>query len=275
MAGYLSELTAPPPSDTTIVTGPDGPADTRAFTFRYFSPSRFATYRCRLDRDGVAGPWRACDGQTDVVGPLSDGDYLFRVRGMNEQGRTDPSPAIRSFAIHTKGPSVRIDSGPARPLTDRSVRLRFSSPVAGVRYRCRLHVWNGASGGWRACRSPVSYQGLPDAMWAFEVQAIDRGGQVTRPPGLWLFQVDNAGPQIVFDLRPNDPATNVNPLFEFHANEPTRGRILCALDGGTAVDRSSGTFQPSGLSRATHTIVVTATDTPGNSATTMFTWRIQ
>jgi arylsulfatase A-like enzyme len=273
MAAYLFTLTSPPPVDTTIVTGPQGAVDTRAFTFRYFSASRLATYRCRLDRDGTPGTWRACDGQTDVVGPLPDGGYVFRVRGTNERGKTDASPAFRSFSIHTTGPAVTVDSGPVRHLTDRSVRLRFSGSEG--RFRCRLHVWTEAPGGWEACRSPVVYGGLADAVWAFEVQAMARDGRVTRPPGLWLFQVDNAGPVIVFDLRPNDPATNVNPVFEFHADEPTLGRILCAIDGGAAVDCSAGTFQPTGLSRAEHLVTITATDTLGNTATTTFTWRIQ
>jgi N-acetylglucosamine-6-sulfatase len=275
MAGYLFTLTSPPPVDTTIVTGPQGAVDTRAFTFRYFTASRFATYRCRLDRDGVAGSWRACDGQTDQVGPLRDGDYVFRVAGTNERGRTDPSAAARAFSIHTTGPPVTVDAGPPRHLRERSVRLRFSSPEGGARYRCRLHVWTDTPGGWKVCRSPVVYGGLGDAVWAFEVQAIDRSGRVTRPPGLWLFQIDNAGPEIVFDLRPNDPATNVNPVFEFHANEPIRGGTLCAVDDAPAVDCSEGTFQPIGLSRAEHVVTITATDTLGNTATTTFTWLIQ
>jgi N-acetylglucosamine-6-sulfatase len=275
MAGYLAMLTSPPPVDTTIVTGPLGHADTRAFTFRYFSASRFATYECRLDRDGSAGRWRACDGQTRVVGPVRDGDYVFRVRGTNEKGRTDPTPASRAFSVHTAGPPVAVNSGPDVHLIDRSVTLRFSSPQSGVRFECRLQVWGGDGGPWTACRSPVSYDALADAVWAFEVRSVDGNGAVTRPPGLWLFQVDNAGPRIVFDLRPNDPATNVNPTFVFHADERTRGPITCRLDGGPDVECTDGTFQPTGLSRADHTVSVTATDTLGNVATTVFTWRIQ
>lgn len=275
MAAYVAMLTSPPPVDTTIVTGPQGRADTRAFAFRYFSASRFATYECRLDRDGVAGRWRACDGQTRTVGPLRDGDYVFRVRGTDEHGRTDPTPAARTFSIHTSGPPVQVDSGPAVHLTDRSVSLAFSSLLSGVRFQCRLHVWVEDPGPWAPCRSPVRFGGLADATWAFEVRSVDGVGSVTRPPGLWLFQVDNAGPRIVFDLRPNDPATNLNPTFVFHADERTRGPIMCRLDGGPDVDCTSGTFQPTGLSRSDHTVSVTATDTLGNVATTVFTWRIQ
>jgi arylsulfatase A-like enzyme len=275
MTGYLARLTSPPPIDTTIVTGPRGAAGTRAFTFRYFSASRFATYTCRLDRNGVAGRWRACDGQTRVIGPLQDGNYVFRVRGTNEHGQTDPTPASRSFSIHTAGPPVVVDSGPAVHLTARAVDLRFSSAQSGVRFRCRLHAWGDDPGPWAPCTSPVHHAGLADATWVFEVQAVEGDGRVTRPPGLWLFQVDNAGPRIVFDLRPNDPATNVNPTFVFHADERTRGRITCRLDGGPDVDCTGGTFQPTGLSRSDHTVTVTATDTLGNVATTVFSWRIQ
>jgi len=274
MARYLARLTSPPPVDTTIVTGPHGRSGTRAFTFRYFSPSRLATYECRLDRGGAVGRWRACDGQTRVVGPLRDGDYVFRVRGTNEHGRTDPTPASRAFSIHTTGPPVIVDSGPAAHLTDRSVTLRFSSARAGVRFECRLHVWSEEGGPWAPCRSPVSYADLADAVWAFEVRSVDDNGAVTRPPGLWLFHVDNAGPRIVFDLRPDDPATNVDPAFIFHPDERTRGTITCRVDDGDRVNCTSGTFQPTGLSRAVHTVSVTATDTLGNRARTVFTWRI-
>ena len=79
----------------------------------------------------------------------------------------------------------------------------------------------------------------------------------------------------MFDLRPNDPATNVNPTFVFHADERTRGPIMCRLDDGPDVDCTAGTFQPTGLSRSDHTVTVTAADTLGNVATTVFTWRIQ
>ena len=275
MAGYLARLTSPPPVDTTIVTGPRGPTGTRAFTFRYFSASRFATYQCRLDRGGTAGRWRACDGQTRVVGPLRDGDYVFRVRGTDEQGRTDPTPASRAFSIHTAGPPVVVGSAPDAHLKDRSVRFGFSSPRAGVRFECRLHVWVDEPGAWAPCRSPVRYEGLADAMWAFEVRSVDRTGAVTRPPGLWLFHVDNEGPRIVFDLRPNDPATNVDPTFMFHPDERTRGPIVCRVDDDPDVVCTAGTFHPTGLSRSDHTVTVTAADTLGNVATTVFSWRIQ
>ena len=209
------------------------------------------------------------------MGPLGDGDYTFRVRGTNEDHRTDPTPAARAFSIHTVGPPVVVDSGPAVHLRDRSVSFRFSSVLSGARFRCRVHVWGGIPGPWVPCRSPVRYDALVDATWAFEVQSIAGNGTVTRPPGLWLFRVDNAGPQIVFDLRPNDPATNINPTFLFHADERTRGPIVCRLDGGPDVDCTGGRFQPTGLSRSEHTVTVTAEDTLGNVATTTFTWRIQ
>src|SRR5439155_25751855 len=39
-SAQLAQLTANPPTDTTIVTGPSGPQHDRAFGFTYFSQSR-------------------------------------------------------------------------------------------------------------------------------------------------------------------------------------------------------------------------------------------
>jgi N-acetylglucosamine-6-sulfatase len=95
----LDALKAPPPVETTIVSGPSGTVSGSTFTFRYFSQSRFATYSCRLDRNGVVGTWSSCNGQTKTVGPLTSASYVFRVRGTNEKGVTDPTPATRSFTV--------------------------------------------------------------------------------------------------------------------------------------------------------------------------------
>jgi arylsulfatase A-like enzyme len=48
---------------TTIATGPGPSLDARVAAFTYFSPSRFATYRCRLIQAGVRGAWTSCPGQ--------------------------------------------------------------------------------------------------------------------------------------------------------------------------------------------------------------------
>ena len=135
----LASLEAPA-IDTTIVTGPwpalDGPSRSAAFTF--FSPSRFSTYRCRLIHDGTAGPWHTCDGQSDAMGNLSDGDYTFEVAGADEAGRLDPTPASRSFTIASSGPPVSIGGHPPAAQRSGDASFAFSSPVSGATFECRL-----------------------------------------------------------------------------------------------------------------------------------------
>jgi N-acetylglucosamine-6-sulfatase len=99
MANVLASLTSLPRPETTIVSGPAGAETASTFTVRYFTQSRFGTYECRLDRNGSVGVWSECDGQQTRIGPLSDGDYTFSVRGTDERGRTDATPATIMFSL--------------------------------------------------------------------------------------------------------------------------------------------------------------------------------
>lgn len=272
----LAQLLVPPLTDTTIVTGPSGVAHTRAFTFRYFSQSRFATYACRLDKDGVPGNWSACNGQALVVGPLSDGDYQFLVRGTDENGVTDPTPASRAFSIHSVGPGVRLDSTPPNHLRGRSVAFMFSSTTGGATFECRSWLWDTPPPAWAACDPTVgaSYAGLTDGSWAFEVRATDSNHQTSDPPAMWLFQIDNVGPVMTFTKKPAASTTATSATFQFQANEPTSGSLSCRLDNGPITDCSSGTVTLRNLTRTGHTFTVTATDVVGNAAATSYSWTI-
>ncbi|CAN5123253.1 hypothetical protein BH20ACT24_BH20ACT24_07910 [soil metagenome] len=102
LAALLATVRAAPPTDTTIVTGPRGvQEDGGPFAFSYFSQSRFATYDCRLRTGGVPGPWFGCDGESTTIGPLDPEKYVFEVKGTDEFGLLDRSPAKRSFTVPT------------------------------------------------------------------------------------------------------------------------------------------------------------------------------
>ena len=99
LAARLAHLRVPPPTDTTIVTGPQGVIFTDQAAFTYFSQSRFATYECRLNLNSSQGTWTPCDGQSVAFSSLQNGDYTFDVRGTDENGVTDPTPDKRSFTV--------------------------------------------------------------------------------------------------------------------------------------------------------------------------------
>jgi arylsulfatase A-like enzyme len=271
----LAALRAPPPTDTTIVTGPVGPLAARRAAFTFFSQSRLATYACRLDRDGVPGAWEACDQGTFTVQNLADGDYTFQVAGTAD-GDTDASPDTRSFSIHTIGPDVSIDAAPAPHLRDTTVGFSFSSQTPGVTFECSL----GAVGGpadWQPCdqSAGATYGPLADGRYLFQVRATDEAGTTGDPPGEWVFQVDNAGPTLILDSVPVPHYTrSTSAGFAFHPDEPVDGPIGCSLDAAPPVDCSDGSFAASGLGEGPHALDGTAADELGNTATTRFAWTV-
>jgi arylsulfatase A-like enzyme len=99
LSQQLAALHAPVLPETTLVSGPTGTIPPSSVTFRYFSQSRLATYRCRITKDGVVGAWTTCNGERFTIGPLTPGDYVFIVVATDERGVTDPTPASRPFTV--------------------------------------------------------------------------------------------------------------------------------------------------------------------------------
>lgn len=271
LSSELSKLIAPPPTDTTIVTGPTGVQHARAFQFTYFSQSRFAGYECQLVDDGSPGPWQYCTQQPFVVGPLADGDYVFSVRGTSEDGDTDPTPASRAFSIHETGPHVEITSAPPLEQHSRDATFAFTGDPDVQSFQCKM-VPFGVNGAWETCASGVTYTGLADGLWSFKVRGVDGQGRPTDPPAQWLFKVDHTGPHMVLSSKPGSPTHETDAVFTFAPDEKTTGSFQCQLDSQPASDCSSGTVQYTNLPEAKHTLKITATDLLGDVGVTKLTW---
>src|SRR5581483_11509282 len=267
----LAALRALPPPGTTIVSGPSGQIKSRTVTFTYFTQSRAGRYSCRLTKDSVAGSWSPCNGQATTLGPLADGSYTFEVAATDESGAKDSTPATRSFSIATTGPPVTITAGPPPDGPPRSSVFAFSSPVPGVTYECRVAPF-GKGRDWGRCRS--SYDSLAAGLWSFEVRATDGSGGTTDPPAQWLFRFDDGGPTMVFDVAPHFWDQAGSGVITFHPGEPVQGSSSCRLDGGPAIDCTSGLFSYSGLGDGVHKLTVRSTDLSGTVANRLFKWNI-
>ncbi len=97
-AGHWSDLRAAafaPISDpdTSVVSGPQGTLASGDATFTQ-SSDLGSSFQCQLDN----GAWDTCSNQRSYAG-LADGPHEFAVRAVDRRGRTDQSPATRSWTI--------------------------------------------------------------------------------------------------------------------------------------------------------------------------------
>jgi N-acetylglucosamine-6-sulfatase len=277
LATTLAAMRAPPPVDTTIVTGPSGDLHQRFAAFTFFSQSRFATYRCRLVRAGIADPWHDCSTGSDVVGGLPDGGYVFEVEGVDETGAIDRTPAARAFRVVTSsGPDVSVTTGPPATQKSRNVTFGFGSSTPGATFECRMAVWDRV-GTWAPCDAAAgaSYTGLQDGLWRFEVRAIDPvSGEHSAPPGGRLVRIDNLGPAFTFSKRPPRVTAAKSAKFAFAPLEATTGQLTCTLDGRPSVDCSAGSWRVTGLRPGTHAFSVAGRDLLGNARSGVVTWSV-
>jgi len=275
LATSLQSLMAPPPTDTTIVEGPQGTVGPGSYRFRFFSQSRFATYQCRLDQDSGIGEWGSCPGQSALVGPLGPGSYVFNVMGTDENGVSDPSPATRAFTVSGATPDVAITSSPDIHVKTTIETFTFESTTLGATFECRLAQWV-ATAGWEPCdASGVTYGPLAEGYWHFQVRAVDPDtGQTSDPPAEWTFWVDESGPDVSWVRAPADPTNVTDAEIVFVPTEATSGPITCQLDGADPVDCSGGVFSASGLAAIRHTLRVVASDAIGNQSTPTYSWLV-
>lgn len=98
---YVLTLEADPP-ETTIDSGPSGLTNDPTPTFTFSADEPGSTFECSLDT-GIAA-FSTCSGpgaSHTPAGPLTEGTYTFRVRATDQSGNTDPTPATRTFELHT------------------------------------------------------------------------------------------------------------------------------------------------------------------------------
>jgi len=81
--------------DTTITSGPTGAVRATSATFAFSANENQATYQCAFDSTA----YTACSSPVTYAGLAPASSHAFSVRAVAADGRTDPSPATRSFSV--------------------------------------------------------------------------------------------------------------------------------------------------------------------------------
>ena len=161
------------PPTVTIDSKPASLTNNASPSFGFSSNENGSTFKCSLTRGTDPDDFAACDSPKGY-GPLSDGNYTFKVKATDAAGNTS-DPATYGFEVDATAPTVTIDSGPTGTVTTDAATFAFSSNEAGSTFECSL---DGASFG--SCASPKNYTSLADGSHTFGVKAIDRAGNISQ-----------------------------------------------------------------------------------------------
>ena len=175
------------PPDTTIDSGPASLVNVADATFEFSSTKPNGTFQCRVDADAFA----ACTSPHGVN--VGDGDHVFEVYAVDDQGGEDPTPATHAWAVDTQAPETTIDMAPPAQDTSADAHFEFSADEPAD-FECSLD-----GGAWQACTSPMDYPAVGGGAHDFAVRATDLAGNVDPTPALHSWSVCASGGTEVFN----------------------------------------------------------------------------
>jgi hypothetical protein len=162
----------------------------------------------------------------------------------------------------TTPPETTITAGPAAGSTTNSSSASFvlTSSESASTFECKLDAGN-----WGSCTTPRNLTGLTDGSHTFMVRATDAAGNTDQSPASRTWTVDTTAPNTTITAGPTQGSTtNSNSAtFEFTSSE-SPATYECKLDAG---EWGSCTTPKnlSGLSDGSHTFMVRATNSVGNT----------
>jgi Ca2+-binding RTX toxin-like protein len=173
------------PNNTRITAGPLPGVPTNNPTWEFTSDERWATFECAVVESDVAdATWAPCRSGERMF-PPADGDWVFAVRAVDDQGNFDLQPALSDFTLDATAPDTDVQ-GPSGTTSDSTPEFSFSSPAPDTaQFLCRF---DGNS--FFLCVSPLTAAPLADGSHTFEVAASDALGNVDQTPAKVEFTVD-------------------------------------------------------------------------------------
>lgn len=245
------ETGEPEAPETTLVV-PEGPTRDPSVTLTLSCDAEACSFECRVGNAAYA----FCESGTTLDLP-GEGEHRIFARAIaNDTGLVDESPAEAGVIVDQTPPVVAFENVPDAESNQRSGSIVFGCGEEDCTGKCTLDDAEPTD-----CDGSLTFSGLADGPHALEIVPTDLAGNVgeaaryewiidATPPGLTLLEVPPA-------LSRSDVAT-----VAFECDETCR--VLCSLDGATAVECSSPYLVTAG--EGTHVLTLAATDFFGNAA---------
>ena len=200
--------------------------------FSFFSPSRFATYRCRWLP--TARPFPGVRVRVGSRVQRSRGRRL-PVRGggrSRKSGQIDRTPASRNVHGVLGGPRcLARQPTQLRSAAATSASFTYTSTVSGAGYQCRLVPLARTVPLGSVRRVRRTFTGLAEGGYRFDVRARDASDEVSQPAAGWFFRVDTTGPTVAFSSAPAINTRSDRRPSGSSRRSRSAGSMTCTIDG--------------------------------------------
>ena len=258
--------------------GPSGTTTSTSQSFTFTSPSRAATFECKLDTPAGVGTYAACTSPQAYT-TTAGGATRSRVRATDAAGNVDASPATRTWTIQADAPPPPSDDqpvaayvySPAAPVVGQPVRFDASGATCDdtpCTYTWADDGTDGAGGKQWPLGSgeemTFTFQGTGTKNVRVAVTDAD-GDRDSTMKAITVgasAPTDTTPPETTIDSGPEGDTDDSTPTFAFSSSE--RGSAFeCRVDSGSWRDCASP-WIVGALSNGSHTVSVRATDPAGN-----------
>jgi len=233
--------------DTIITAGPKGIIGYKDITFKWIgyddkTPSDDLFFSYFLEgKDNTWSHW--CKNKSIKYFDLSNGQYTFHIRAMDDDGNIDSTPSsqnfIVEFVVDTKSPNTIIINSPSNKIDYNNIIFNWSgsddiTQVQDLLYSYKLVGFNTE---WSEFTDSTSktYNGLINGEYTFNVKAKDISGNVDESPAQKNFIVK-------VETGPN---RYVSKIIEFNIGEnqhPSYTDSFKVLKGPKGLGRDEGSL---------------------------------
>ena len=277
-----NQTTDPCRPSINILTTPPALTNSSSAAFTWKSSEFGTSFECSVD----SGTFTACNdnngpGNTGGVTltSLGSGPHTFAVHGVDTVGAG--TAATFNWTVDQTPPTASIVGGPTEgSLTnDPAPSFGLQSTEANSTFQCQLLRGATIVDPFASCTTPKAYAGLTDGGYTFSLTATDPAGNTSGAVSRhWT--IDLTPPGLTIDMGPVEGSrtklTSATLTFTSTENPST---FACKLDGGSfgtcsSTSATTGSHTLTGLSDATHTFTVRATDAAGNPTTQSRSWTV-